>query len=355
VSRPLAGAEASGCIAATNRSVSCRLTDRSTIGQARRTAAALGSQAGLDDTALANLSLVVSELAGNAVQHAGGGELLLRILADSPPAGVEVLCLDRGPGIRDVTESLRDGYSTGGTMGTGLGAVRLLASDFDLYSIPGQGSAAVARVRPKGLPGDPRGARIAGLALPVATETVSGDAWATVAAGGRTLVLLVDGLGHGSSAADAANTATRLFCEHGQKDLAELMTVLHQGLHGTRGAAAAIAEMDPGTHELRYSGIGNISASLLTGSGSRSLVSHNGIVGHQARPARIFTYPWQQESMLILHSDGVSSRWKLEAYPGLLRRDPAIVAGILYRDHARERDDKSVVACRLGLQELPPS
>ncbi|HET7111767.1 MAG TPA: SpoIIE family protein phosphatase [Gemmatimonadales bacterium] len=352
--QPFAGDDVSGCSPATNRSISCRLTDSSTIGQARRTAAALGSQAGLDGTALGNLSLVVSELAGNAVQHAGGGELLLRITADSPRAGVEVLCLDRGPGIRDITESLRDGYSTGGTMGTGLGAVRRLASDFDLYSVPGQGSAALARVHATGPSGAAHGARIAGLALPIRGETVSGDAWATLSVGGRTLVLVVDGLGHGRSAADAANAATLLFCEHGQKDLAELMTVLHQGLRATRGAAAAIAEIDPATRELRYTGIGNISGYLLTGSHSRSLVSHNGIVGHQARPVRVLTYPWQQGTMLILHSDGVSSRWKAEAYPGLLRRDPAIVAGILYRDHARDLDDHSVVACRLGTQEPLP-
>ena len=76
------------------------------------------------------------------------------------------------------------------------------------------------------------------------------------------------------------------------------------------------------------------------------MISHNGIVGHQARPAQAFSYPWTSDTTLVMHSDGLKNHWKHEAYTGILRRDPALLAGLLYRDCARERDDSSVIVCR---------
>ncbi len=344
--RPFAGAELADPARPGSRSFSCRLTDLSTIGQARRLAGAIGSQAGLDNAVLASLGLVVSELAHNAVKHAGGGELVIRVLASVPHAGVEVLCLDRGRGIPDVAESLRDGFSTTGTMGTGLGAVRRLAQEFDIYSGVGQGTAVVARLHPGMASVAARPARAAGLALPVADETVSGDAWAARSSGTRTVVLLVDGLGHGSGAAEAANVAIRLFHAYNAEDLAALMTALSKGLHATRGAAAALADIDVARGELRYIGVGNIAARIVSGPTSHALVSHNGIVGHPTRTLHVLTYPWPRDAMLVMHSDGITNHWKPDTYPGLFRRDPALVAGVLYRDHSRERDDRSVLACR---------
>ena len=60
-----------------------------------------------------------------------------------------------------------------------------------------------------------------------------------------------------------------------------------------------------------------------------------------------FVYPWPVGALLVAHSDGLTTRWNLAQYPGLFRQDPALVAGLLYRDHARRRDDASVVVCRL--------
>jgi hypothetical protein len=99
---------------------------------------------------------------------------------------------------------------------------------------------------------------------------------------------------------------------------------------------------------VRYAGVGNISAVIVTGEGTRSLVSHNGTVGHQMRKAQEFVYPWTSGALLVVHSDGLATHWKLDQYPGLLRQDPALVAAMLYRDHSRRRDDVSVVACRLN-------
>src|SRR5690606_29642650 len=129
-----------------SQSVQFRLSDSSRVGEARRVAVAFGGRAGLSGDALSDLGILVTEIAGNAVRYAGGGEILLRPVSRNGGPGGEVLCLDRGPGMANVIECMRDGYSTAGTMGTGLGAARRLAHHFDIHSIPEQGTEIVARI-----------------------------------------------------------------------------------------------------------------------------------------------------------------------------------------------------------------
>ena len=345
----LAGGEAGGGRPAP-QSIAVALTDASGIGSARRTAGAIGGRVGLSGDQLSNLSIVVSELAGNALRHAGGGLVIFRPLDVGPARGVEVLCVDRGPGMHDVERCFRDGFSTGGTMGTGLGAARRLATSFDIFSRPGQGTLVLARLWSGGtVPGEPL--LVGALALPLAGEARCGDGWAVTTHGTVTSLLLVDGLGHGAGAADAAGLAIEIFRAHAALPPADCLAVLHQGLRATRGAAAAIAQFEPaaapGAGQVRFAGIGNIAARIVTPpDGTRSLVSHNGIVGLHSVRSHEFTYPFPPGATLVMHSDGVTSHWKPEAYAGLLRRDPAIVAGLIHRDFSRGKDDTSVVVCR---------
>ena len=345
MSRPPAGGSARPAGPA-SQSVSLKLGDPSRVGEARRLAMTFGSRVGLGESEQGNLSIAVTEIASNTVNHAGGGELLLRTLEDDGRAGVEALFVDSGVGIASLSEAFRDGYSTSGTMGTGLGAARRLVHELDLHSVPGAGTVVVLR-QWKGGPVRRTGRLVVGsVCLPVAGEAESGDAWASLSSATRTLLLLVDGLGHGASAAEAATLAVSLFRANASRSAAEILALLHLGLRATRGAAVAIAEIDVARGAVDYAGIGNIAGRLLTSGGSRSMVSQNGIVGHQARPTQAFTYPWTGDTTLIMHSDGLKNQWKPEAYPGILRRDPALLAGLLYRDFARERDDSSVIVCR---------
>jgi anti-sigma regulatory factor (Ser/Thr protein kinase) len=315
-----------------------RLADPSGVGEARRTAVTLAGFAGLSPDDLSNLSIVVNELAGNAVRHGGGGLVVMRQLREDQPSGIEVLCIDSGPGMTDLAGCFRDGYSSSGTMGTGLGAARRIAHAFDIFSAPGQGTVAVARLWAGGAPPETR-TPLGALALPVAGERECGDGWAVVAGSTKTHLLLVDGLGHGAGAAEASRLAVRLFRDHGTRSPADVLEVLHRGLQHTRGAAVGIAEVDPAAGQLRFAGVGNIAARILTEGGMRSLV-------HE------LTYPFASDAMLVMHSDGLTSHWKHEAYPGFLRRDPAIAAALLYRDAERGRDDVSVVAYRAGARPL---
>lgn len=322
------------------------VTDASQIGEARRAAAILGATAGLAETARGTLALLATEVATNLARHARDGVLALRLVQDhAGHTGVELLSLDHGPGIPDLARALTDGFSTGGTAGHGLGAMRRMAHDFDLYSLAESGTAIVMRVWPDA---DRRTARLpAGVVcMPVRGEQVCGDGWAVIAGDGYTVVALVDGLGHGPEAARAAETAMAAVRAHAEAAPADIIRAAHGPLRATRGAALAVARVEPGRRQLRFAGIGNISAVVATVEGTRSMASHNGIVGHEMRKVHEFGYDWPAGGCLLMHSDGVQTRWRLDSYPGLLARDPAITAGVLVRDFARGRDDTTVVVVR---------
>lgn len=184
------------------------------------------------------------------------------------------------------------------------------------------------------------------MAEPIEGEVVSGDAWAVEQYGDRVVALVADGLGHGEEAAVAAAAAVSAFRSHHREPVEAIATHVHGALRFTRGAAIALAEIDPGTRQVRFCGIGNITARVLSGSGVRELVSLYGIAGYQSPRIQVFTRTWPEDGMLIMHSDGLSSRWDATTYPDLHRRHPQTAAATVMRDAALDRDDALVIALR---------
>jgi anti-sigma regulatory factor (Ser/Thr protein kinase) len=326
------------------QSLALLVHDASHVGAARRAVVTLAQQLGCSETVGGKVALVVTELATNLFRHGGGGELLVRATGDTGD-GLEIVAVDRGPGMASVDEAFRDGYSTGGTNGTGLGAVRRIADSCDIFSAPGAGTAVLARV---GLGDPPRARRqlVSGVSVAKAGEEVCGDAWASSADADHWSVLVADGLGHGPAAALASSEAVRVFREHPSADPVDLLGLAHGALRPTRGAAIGLAAVWPARREVTFTGVGNIGGVIITAGVSRSLVSHAGIVGHECRKTQAFSYPWSEGSVLVLYSDGLQTRWTLERYPALATRDPGLLAAVLYRDFSRGRDDVTVVAGR---------
>lgn len=318
------------------------VSDESQVGEARRAMAALTTRVGLDPEGSGAASLVTTEAATNLVKHGGGGEILLRGIED----GVEVIALDRGPGMADVGASLRDGYSTRGTQGNGLGAIRRMATEFDIYSAPARGTAVLARIRSRPAPRERVRLETGAISLPKSGEAVNGDAWLVQPTARGARILVVDGLGHGPIASDAAQAAVQAFRDAPGETVEAAVNTCHLALRSTRGAALAVTEVDVQTGVVRFAGVGNIAGSIWNGTQSHHTVSHNGTAGHGTIRIREFSYPWPQGALLVLASDGLATRWTLESYPGLSARHPSLVAAILYRDHCRQRDDVTVVVAR---------
>jgi hypothetical protein len=259
----------------------------------------------------------------------------MQTLGSGNEAVVELLAVDRGPGMHDVALCMRDGYSTAGTPGTGLGAMRRLADLFDIYSNPGEGTVVLARF------GKAEAHRFGVVNVPLEGELECGDGWHIESGAEGTAVLVVDGLGHGAFAAEAARVGIETFAAAPFAMPQEIMVRAHAAMSRTRGGAGACALMREG--RVSYSGVGNISGSLVSPGKSQGLVSHNGTLGMGQRRAQQFEYTHAPGALLVMHSDGISARWDLKSRADLLACHPAVIAGLLYRDHGRDRDDSTVV------------
>jgi anti-sigma regulatory factor (Ser/Thr protein kinase) len=278
--------------------------DLSSVGEARRAASNISREAGLNPDEQGQVAIIATELATNLANYARNGRLLMQSLQAASSCGVEILSVDSGPGIKDIAQCMRDGYSTGGTAGNGMGAIRRLSSEFDIYS----------------------------------------DAAGTV------IVSRIVGKSDASAPCDfhweASAQAIAVFDDGALNEPIALIESAHQALSRSRGAAIAVARVDQQRSLLKYSGVGNIAGTLLNGAATRGLVSHNGTAGHLLPRVQQFDYACGERDVLIMHSDGLTSRWTLEQYPGLQTHHPSVIAGVLYRDFTRGRDDVTVVVVK---------
>jgi len=288
----------------------------------------------------------LTEAATNILKHARVGRIVVRVIERGGALGLETLAIDKGRGIANVGESMRDGYSTAGSPGTGLGALKRMASAFEIWSQSGKGTL----VRFEAWPGSPAADELptGAVSLPKSGEPVCGDGWTVLQGRGSIVLFVVDGLGHGPEAAAAAHTAVEIVERNARLDAVSLMQAVHDALRPTRGAAAAVAMLQPQSELCTFCGVGNIAVSIRANGSARNMVSHNGILGHQVRKLQEFSYPFPRGALCIAHSDGIATHWDLAAYPGLAARHPSMVASALCRDHARGHDDLTVVALRNG-------
>ena len=326
------------------------VTDASQVAEPRRAAQALTRRLDFPEETTGRAALIVTELGTNLAKHARGGEILLQPVADDLDGtdGIEILALDRGPGMTDLAISRRNGYSTAGTLGHGLGAVERQADQMDLFT-HGSGTAVLARVWRERPPRPQTLARyeIGAVRVPKPGEIVCGDACAWRRREGRIAILVADGLGHGLPAHDAADAAIRTFGRTHEFPPERVILEAHDALKATRGAAIASMAIDLERNIARFAGLGNISGAILLPDGRRqNMVSHNGTAGHHAARIQEFTYQVPRSSIVVLCSDGLASQWNIAAYPGLQSHSASLVAGVLYRDFSRRRDDVTIVVAK---------
>src|SRR6185295_5991466 len=280
-------------------------------------------------------------------KHGGGGELLIGRYEEPDSRGIELIALDKGPGIANLQVSIADGYSSSGTAGNGLGAIYRQSQSVDVASWPNLGTAILARLEPKAQARKKANERASWGAVTVAMpgQDVCGDAWSIDESATSRTLLVVDGLGHGPDAAEAAMQAVRVFHRHKDHHVDTLLEYIHCALRATRGAAVSIARIDRAAKKIVYAGIGNIAGVAVGDGGVKHMISLAGTAGHNARKIQAFEYLFT-DGIVIMHSDGLGTSWNLDRYPGLTRAHPTLVAAVLYRDYARGRDDVTVLVAR---------
>lgn len=337
---------------ALNATAAYAVEDPSQIGEPRRAVLELARPFGFSEARAGQAALIVTELATNLTKHATGGEILLRPIHHDGVSlavkGIEILAIDRGPGVRDVSLARQDGYSTAGTLGHGLGSVERQSDYFQIYSQP-SGTVVLARLWVNRPTAEPRkfSYEIGAVAVSRPGEDISGDEWDWTMREERFAIMVADGLGHGLMAHDAAAAAIDVFRRCREESPARVITDVHASLRATRGAAVAMVAVDTERGVASYCGLGNIGAVVMPANRPRhGMISQNGTAGHVASRILEFNYPAPAQSMIVMFSDGLASQWDLDRYPGLRTRDPSVIAGVLYRDFSRRRDDVTVVVAK---------
>ena len=328
-------------------SIRIEIEDPSQTAEARRIARRMAENIGFEEVRAEQVAIAVTEAATNILKHAGRGEILLRITAGAF-SEMEFLALDRGPGMSNLDQCLRDGYTTGTSPGHGLGAIKRLSDVSDFYSVPGKGTAVLARWRldPPRKTG-PALLRIGAVNVPKRGQEVCGDSWGVEQTEESSTLLVADGLGHGYEASMASLEAVRTLRGHPDLPPMALLELSHKALRSSRGAAVAVARIDRVRGKLTFSGVGNVAGQIYSGSAAgQHLVSVNGTAGHETQRIREFSYPWPENGMLVLHSDGLTTATGLEAQPRLALHDPSLIAGVLYKDFNRGQDDATVVVAK---------
>lgn len=324
------------------------VTEASQVGQVRRAALRLAETQQFSEETAGQVGIVATELAANLAKYGKHGQFFLEPVSDASGPSIQLLAVDSGPGIADIQRSLQDGVSTGGTAGTGLGAVRRMSGHFDIFSMPGQGTVVMSRIARRAKRSTTAAAafQCGAISINAPRETVCGDAWRIAERDGALAVMVADGLGHGPLAHEAAERAAKVFEDGVFQDApAVFCERAHRALSGTRGAALASAHI-AASGRVAYAGVGNISATIVAGEKSRGLSSQNGTAGLQVRRIQTFDYELADRGILVMHSDGLTNRWSLAAYPGLISRHASVIAAVLYRDCLRGKDDATLTVIK---------
>lgn len=330
------------------------LADRSFANIVKRDITRIAESYGFSPSEVGRINIVVSEMASNLLKHSPqGGELLVKYTTAN---ALEIICFDSGPGMKDPQRMMQDGSSTAGTAGEGLGAIVRQSHTFDMYTQPGCGTILLTRFY-KGQTEAPRQTntfQIGTIIVPKPNEQFCGDGFAATVHGKHCYLIALDGLGHGAAANDASTEAVAAFLQQHTTDAALNLRHIHASIRKTRGAVGTIVHIDAAQKRISYCGVGNIAGRLyqidgpaIVNSLSKNIMAYNGILGHNI-PATLNTQTieWNNSKLLILHSDGIKSRWDLSKYTNLHRHDASIIAAVVYRDFKRDTDDSLVVVVR---------
>lgn len=326
--------------------------DRSYFAIIKKEIHSLVQSAGFSVKKIAEIDIIVSEILTNLVKHAGGGMLLAKVTANiDQQQQLELISLDKGPGMTDVTRMMNDGISTTKTLGGGLGALKRLSDDCQIYSQKSWGTVILIRVlsKPNNNKAKPPKAIVRSILIPKPGETQCGDGCYYTSNDQYLRVLLCDGLGHGPDAAKVAELAGQTFLDHPIDDPVEAIRHLNTALKRSRGAVATVAIFDFKQKIWNICGIGNIMTKMLSRDGYKNYMPYNGIVGlNVPRNLSIQQIPHDDTQQLVMCSDGIRSRWETLKYHGITRYDPSVFCAALINDYARNTDDVGIVTCKIN-------
>jgi len=328
------------------------IDDRSLIAFIKREIHNLALQVGFTPHRAAETDIIVAELTSNLMKFANGGELLYRAHIHGDYNEIEILCLDKGVGFDNVAKIMNDGYSSSNTLGHGLGSIKRLSNDFQIYSMKNWGCVQYIKICEKPyivLPPLQSGLNYVTIGVNYPGEKVCGDGYYIKQNSKGFQIFVGDGLGHGEGANEAVEAAIKAFRQSIETDPSIILRDIHSSVKKTRGLVATIASVDYKSEVWNICGIGNINTRIYSGLENKTYTSYNGIIGHNIpRTMNNTILPYKKHQTIIMHSDGLKTRWNLNDLTSIIKHGPEIIASALYKENVRGTDDATIMVGKIN-------
>lgn len=318
--------------------------DEASVAVVRGRVREVGAAGQLPELLVESMATAASELAHNQLRHALSGRVLVRAIERGGVPGIEIIAADRGNGILDPAAALRGDVAAAAGLGSGVAGVRRLVDEMDVDVRVGEGTCVWARkfVAPPSFASE---VGIFGRALE--GEDSSGDHAVFARTSSGVVGLVIDGLGHGVEAARAARRAGDVLLP-GRTSPVDLIDSADRALEGTRGAVVSAFHLDYAAHAVEHACVGNLRAILYRPRSASQLGCEAGILGarQRHRPPRSERVPFAARDLLVVATDGISSRFNLLDDARVLREHPVVIAQHVFERFGRSTDDALVLVAR---------
>jgi len=309
----------------------------------------LAQSIGMEKGQAADMAIAISELASNLLKHrVTEGQIVIREIRAEGRRGIEIISADKGPGIADIDQAMTDGYSTAGSLGIGLPAVNRLMDEFEVRSNIGEGTLVTTRkwVKPE-LPDMPMPELdLSVFSRPLPGQRYNGDAYFVKRYEDKIIFAVIDGLGHGQEAQEAAQAAVDCLENYYRRPFTEIFQLCHQRLKKTRGAAMSLCRINLKDRVMTHSGIGNVNTRVYSSQAAPAPFCINGTLGVAMRMVKVDDYPLPEDSVIIMFSDGISGHFSPDSLRGSWGLKPQRLAKRIMDNYARDNDDATVIVGR---------
>jgi anti-sigma regulatory factor (Ser/Thr protein kinase)/serine/threonine protein phosphatase PrpC len=322
------------------------------VKQAASRARDFAASLGFAEPHCEQIALVVTELGTNLVRHAHGGMVKLSEVQDSGRIGIQVETEDSGPGIPDIERAMTDGFTTGGSLGFGLGTVNRLMDDLEIYSRMPRGVHVISHrwMRPQRSELRAHDLQFGAASRAYRFMAENGDAFVIIQWERYALAGVIDGLGHGPFAQRAAHTARQYIEQHFDQPLEAIFRGVQRACRATRGVVMALVRFDMAQQKFTVASVGNIEVRLFNSPEHFGLIVRRGVIGLNAPTPVLLEHAWEPNCILVIHSDGLRTHWNMTDFPELASAPPEAIAQRLLQALGKMEDDATVVVAR----SMPP-
>src|SRR5687768_3431105 len=209
------------------------VNESSHVGQVRRGIQGLAARMCASEDVRARAALVATELSTNLLKHSvSGGQILFRAITEDVGTftSIEILSIDKGRGIPNISKAFNDGFSTAGSPGNGLGAIQRMSDTMEIFSADQHGTVISTQVQPRLTSARVAPPRVRSICVPLEGQEISGDYVVVLTQGSTMHIMVADGLGHGTDAAEASHRAAATFRKNVGCSLPDMMQKIHQAL-----------------------------------------------------------------------------------------------------------------------------